>query len=195
LRGKHQLNPHACLHQTGCNASRLYAMRLQKAVAGPPNQDKKARRFKDTSGWVRARRAKPSGSSDELPSRSRGNKITVQGPGSFAGESRIANGVPFVKWGPDGRSINRPDRRRSGAGLTKTSIPARRLRRKSTGCSTIWGLRTWSGQLSRSPRKARPRGDSRLRRRRIYSEPRGLSRRQRHPQSRIGWFSGGANSP
>jgi hypothetical protein len=49
----------------------------------PPPEKKIARTFVYTSGEVKARRAKPRGSSNELPGRSRGTNITLCQPGRF----------------------------------------------------------------------------------------------------------------
>ena len=57
----------------------------RQAVRLPPvNQNKKARQCEYTSGEVCARRAKPSGSSDELPCRSRSSKFTFASYGAFS---------------------------------------------------------------------------------------------------------------
>ncbi len=57
----------------------------RQAVRMPPvNQNKKARQCEYTSGEVCARRTKPSGSSDELPCRSRDSKFTFASYGAFS---------------------------------------------------------------------------------------------------------------
>src|SRR5580704_3849675 len=66
----------------------------RQAVRMPPvNQNKKARQCEYTSGEVCARRAKPSGSSDELPCRSRNSKFNFARYGASPVNQIITNAV------------------------------------------------------------------------------------------------------